>query len=273
MKKIKYFNIALVSFLAIFLSSCVDDKRNDIDLKSDMSNIATFEDYFEFINTETKGSILIQSLKTSMSEESFSALSSIDGNRAPLKFNLEDSVIDFIQYHYSESSNKSFSNKNLDNMSDFFGSELLVNLSSQNVEVSKVYSENNSNYQTVYIPKLINVEFSGLQNGKLVVGSKVVWNFDGNNEKGVVIGLEYNPLAQLSQDVKTEKSDRLLKGITLPDNGEYIIKKEDLEEFPSDALITVYVGRAGYDIALDDEGNDYSLAGLTVYRRDLQLVK
>jgi len=270
MKKIIY-----ISVLSIFsLTSCSDDKGIETNEITE-NKVASFEDYFEFLNTETNGSVIVQSISTPLSSEAFMASSSINGNKQPLALKVDDEVVSFTNYQYSELAKKSYSNVNLDNMSNVFGNQFTVDITPEQMIASRTSnsSSSNSGVESVYIPNLINAQFSGLSNGKIVAGSQISWNFDSQNESGVVIGLEYNPLSQLEESIVTQKSDRLLKGVTLADSGIYTITTQDLAEFPSNSMLTFYIGRAGFNIATDDNGNDYSLAGLTVSRADLQIQK
>ena len=127
--------------------------------------------------------------------------------------------------------------------------------------------------ESAYIPSIVKAEFLGLQGDKIVVGSEVIWNFDDQNENGVVISIEYNPLSQLEESIVNQKSTPLLKGITTQDDGSYTITTQDLAEFPQNAILTFYVARAGYGISTNDSGEDYSLAGLTVNRADFKIQK
>ncbi|QMU64213.1 MAG: hypothetical protein GKR88_07870 [Flavobacteriaceae bacterium] len=266
-------NIALIALLAMFITSCSDDNSIQTEEITE-SKVASFEDYFEFLNTETNGSVIVQSVKTPLSNEAFMASSSINGNKQPLALKVDENTVSFTNYQYSETANKSYSNVNLEDMSTVFGNQFSVDVTPEQIIASRnSSSSNDSNIESVYIPNLINAQFAGLSNGKIVVGSQISWNFDSQNENGVVIGLEYNPLSQLEESIVSQKSDRLLKGVTLADSGTYTITAQDLAEFPSNSMLTFYVGRAGYNIATDDSGSDYSLAGLTVSRADLQIVK
>lgn len=263
---------ALVASIAVFAFSCSDDSGVQTEEITE-NNIASFEDYFEFLNTETNGNVVIQSIETPLSNEAFMASSSIVGNQQPLTLKANENTINFTNYQYSESANESYSNITLSNMSSFFGNQFTVNIVNKQIVAKSSESSEISSIESVYIPNLINAQFSGLNNGKIVAGSQISWNFDNQNENGVVIGLEYNPLSQLEETVVAQKPDRLLKGVTLDDTGSYTITAQDLTEFPSNSMLTFYVGRAGYNIATDDDGNDYSLSGLTVSRADLQIKK
>jgi len=268
MKKIYYVIALFISMIALSCTNNVDEIQTD---NITENKVASFEDYFEFLNTETDGSVIVQSISTPLANETFKATSSIKGNKMPVTLKVENKIVSFTNYNYSETTNKSYSNVNLDDMSEIFGGTFEMELNSNQLVVNKNSSPSNS-VESVYIPNLIQVQFSGLQNGKIIEGSQISWNSDSDNENGVVLGIEYNPLSQLEESIVTQKSDRLLKGVTLVDNGSYTISQQDLIDYPSNAMLTFYIGRAGYSIT-SDGAKDYSLAGLTVSRADFKIQK
>ena len=270
MKKIIY-----ISVLSIFsLISCSDDKGIETNVVTE-NKVASIDDYFEFLNTDTDGSVIVQSISTPLSNEAFMASSSIKGDKTPLALKVEQKTISFTNRQYSQVAKKSYSNVNIDNMSEIFGSTFKVELSSNQIEAKRTSKSSSSSdsVESTYIPSIVKAEFLGLQNDKIVVGSEVIWNIDDQNENGVVISIEYNPLSQLEESIVNEKSTPLLKGITTQDDGSYTITAQDLAEFPQNAILTFYVARAGYGISTNDSGEDYSLAGLTVNRADFKIQK
>ena len=59
MKKIIY-----ISVLSIFsLISCSDDKGIETNVVTE-NKVASIDDYFEFLNTDTDGSVIVQSIST-----------------------------------------------------------------------------------------------------------------------------------------------------------------------------------------------------------------
>jgi hypothetical protein len=268
-------NIIYISVLSVLgLLSCSED--NGIKTKNVAENkVASFEDYFEFLNTETDGSVLVQSISTPLSSEAFMASSSIKGDKTPLALKVEQKTISFTNHHYSQAAKKSYSNVSIENISEIFGGTFKVELGAKQIEAKRINEKPSSSdsVESTYIPEIVKAEFLGLQNNRIVVGSEVVWNVDDQNQNGVVVSIEYSPLSQLEESVVAEKSTPLLKGITTPDDGSYTITAKDLSEFPQNAMLTFYVARAGYGISTNDSGEDYSLAGLTVNRADFRIQK
>jgi len=273
MEKIKIITLLILVMASI---SCTDEITGTID---DEISISSFEDYFKFMNQETDGSVLIQSISTINSNgEIFSVSSSIKGNKNPLTFIVDDRTLNFSNYHYSSKQDKSHSNLSNQDLRNVFGNKFEVELNTSSIYAKStasdksISSENISSISSVYIPELVSASFSNLANGKIVAGTSINWNADYINQNGVVIGLEYNPLAQSKKSIKEEKPERLLTGLTVEDNGSYTISAKDLSQYPSNAMMTLYIGRAGYNNTTDTTGNnDYSLAAMTVSRADLEI--
>jgi hypothetical protein len=269
MKNIKYIATFLI-FLIIGVS-CSDKAEGIMD---EETSIATFEDYFKFLNQETNSGVLIQSMSTINSNgETFSIASDTKGDKAPLTLKVNDRTLSFNNYSYSSKQNRSYSNISNQDLRSVFGNKFEIELTNSNVfaKTSEAITESLS---SVYIPEVVSSSFSNLSQGKVVVGTIINWNTDSLNENGVVIGLEYNPLAQYDELIVKEKSDRLLTGLTVEDNGSYTVTAEDLAQYPSNAMMTLYVGRAGYNITTNSTGEvDYSMAAMTVMRADLEIQK
>ena len=253
------------------LYSCTDESNGVINEPE--QSISTFEDYFAFMNQETDAGVLIQSMSTINSNgETFSVASNIKGNKRPLTLKVDNRALNFNDYYYSSEKNRSYSNLSNQDLRSVFGNTFEVELTDSDVQAKTTNTD--EDISSVYIPEIVNLSFSNLVNGKIGVGTQIIWNSDADNTNGVVVGLEYNPLAQLEQSVIDEKPNRLLTGVTIVDNGNYTITASDLDQYPSESLVTVYVDRAGYNITTDPSGNtDYSLAAMTATRADLTIEK
>ena len=274
MKKIIYMSVlSLIGFVA-----CSDDTGIETSPVTE-NKVASFEDYFDFLNTETDGSVIAQSISTPLSNEAFMVSSSIKGDREPLGLKVEDKTVRFSNRQYSTTTNKSNSNVSVDDLSGIFGNKFNVELAPNLISASKssdgkiTNSTNGESQESVYIPEIVRAQFLGLQDDKIAVGSQVAWNADFDNENGVVISFEYSPHSQLEESIANKKSDNYLKGVTTEDDGSYIITSEDLMVFPENAIITIYVARAGFGISTNISGEDYSLAGVTANRADFRVKK
>lgn len=274
MKKVVY--ISILS-LCLFVA-CSDDTETETNTVIE-NKIASFEDYFEFLNTETDGSVIAQSISTPLSNEAYMVSSSIKGDRDPLDLKVENKIVRFSNRQYSITTNKSYSNVSVDDLSEIFGNKFNVELAPNLISANKsndgkvTNSTDRESQESVYIPSIVRAEFFGLQEDKIVAGSEVVWNADSENENGMVISFEYDPLSQVEESIANQKPDNQLKGVTTEDNGSYTISAQDLVEFPDNAIITIYVARAGFGISTNINGEDYSLAGVTAKVADFKVKK
>jgi hypothetical protein len=273
MKKIVY-----ISILSLCVSiACSDNIETETSTVTE-NKVASFEDYFEFLNTETDGSVIAQSISTPLSNEAYMVSSSIKGDRAPLNLKVENKTFRFSNRQYSTTTNKSYSNVNVDDLSEIFGNKFNVELTSSFIAANKsddktTNSTGGNSEESVYIPNIVKAEFLGLQDNNIVSGSEIVWNADSENENGIVISFEYDPLSQLEESIANQNPDNHLKGVTTEDDGSYTIIAQDLAEFPDNAIITIYVARAGFGISTNINGEDYSLAGVSAKVADFKVKK
>ncbi len=267
----KYKLLVLSVLLQLSLVSCKEKTHVIEDDK--VVNATAIEDYFEFFNSPTNGSILVQSFETNASgRQSYTITSSFDGNRIPFDFRVEDKMLSFDNYFYNESNNKSSAVITDMEIQEFYGNNFTIDFES-NAAVLKDSQSGADSTASLYIPDLIHVQFSGLDAGKVVVGSTISWNFDGSNENGVVIAFEYSPYSQYDEEISSQYPEGRLGGISVADNGEYVIKESDLQYLPNNALVSVYVGRAGFLISNDGNGNTFSIAGYTVSNNEFYIQK
>ncbi len=273
MKTIK---ILLASLLVSFVFTSCKDEVTDVKLADEKNKTATIEDYLNFLNTPTDGSIIIQSFETNLSNgQSYLITSSLSGDQKPLNMLLNEMNVNFYDYSYVKSTDKSYSYKNDIDVSELFGKKFDLTIDG-NAAALKSSQNQTDTIDGVYIPELIHIQFTGLQEGKIVEGTIINWNFDGLNQNGVVIAFEYNPFSQYEGNISAENPERYLNGITITDNGSYTITAADLQYLPNNAVISVYVGRAGYSITSYNNGSDensYAVAGYTVSRSDFVIEK
>lgn len=265
--------LIIIGFIGIF-SSCQDKNVIDVTEEEEIS-IASFEDYYDFLVEKTSTTVQVQSFTSVLSIEkpNHSLSSSIRGEKKPPNLNIDGNSFIFNNYSYSDSKKRSYSDKQGIDLSNFFGNNFSVSYDGRSINLAKKTSTTG---ESVYIPKEIDVEFEGVDNETniLKVGTKIIWNKDDLNVNGVVIGIEYETYAQ-SADILEKYPDleSFMTGLTINDSGEYTIKVEDLEDLPNNAVFDFYVGRAGFGIVTDEEGEDHSLSGYTVSTTQFEIQK
>ena len=52
-------------------------------------------------------------------------------------------------------------------------------------------------------------------------GTIITWNIDTANANGMVLAIEYSPLAQKEQTIAQTYSTRIMRGSTVQDDGSY----------------------------------------------------
>lgn len=253
MKNILKFAIIAIAF---GLFSCNDDlNENSNDTSSEIKNNDLAKNYLNFFRTKSaEGSVLIQSTTSS-------AMQYINKN---ITFAEKKS-----RNNSKSSSNKRIEIKGFDNNIDgknmknsardsnnFFGKVLSYRVV-DNSRLNKSSSESN-NYNEVYIPKLINVTYS---TEKLVPGTKVSWNVDNLNLKGVIVSVEYYAINQPNTKLAFNNPTTIKRSFVIDDAiGSYTVTKEDLEMFPNKSVLDINVLRAGFDT---DDNSNMAIAGLT----------
>lgn len=276
MKKIFLYTVAIITTFST--SSCTNDGVQNISRSEESSNrIASFEDYYKFISSDTKNKVIIQNIGSAYTNEKIQSVSAISkgGNK----------VLEFFANGKNYTSDKSFKGSNStswssnENVNSLYGKKLFLNYSNSRINLSTTKGASNvankgeeDGELSLYIPEIINAKVSGLVNNKIVPGTRVTWNADNLNEKGVVFGVEYSPLAQTDSKIAEQNASRIVRGTTFIDNGSYTITKEDLDKFPNGASLSFYIGRAGYVISND--GNieeDFSVAAYTAVRSDFDI--
>lgn len=273
----KYLKLLLLSGIVPLIFSCGEDERAIVETK-EKDKLTSVRDFLDFLNIETTGGVLFQSLASPYTDHTYQVSSTMEGNGEPLAFLFDGKQINPLEYRYDKKSNRSYTDTKSINVKDLYGKHFSVASFPKNQKKMYLRSINDGaaedKFEKIYIPEVIYTTFDNLKNEKVAEGTTITWNADTENEKGVFLGIEYSPYSQSKKEIIQDSPERLLKGFNLPDKGTYTITKEDLADFPDNASITFYVGRAGYNVVLDkDTGKDYSIAGISVFTADFQVDK
>ncbi len=259
----------IIACCSLFLFSC-SNENSDID-KTPESKLASFEDYLKFMNSETKNSLLIQSVSTLNSPNNLYTISarSLESNSA-LSFKLDGT--EFSPNDVTINNNSTAWSRSDQDLTNLFGKKF--DLTFSNNQILARSGSTNETSTNVYIPELINVNVSNLNEGKVVPGTIISWNIDTLNANGMVLAIEYSPLAQKEQTIAETYSTRIMRGSTVQDNGSYTITASDLEHYPDNATLSFYIGRASFIITNDgNPNNDLSVGAYTVVRSDFKIDK
>jgi PBP1b-binding outer membrane lipoprotein LpoB len=270
MKKI----ILSLSLVLLFVSCAKED--NAIDQSASSQKVTSFEDYLKFVNADTKGQVLIQSISGLESGNNIYNMSTtIEGNNeAPLIISLDNRKFgNNVISKTSKNSNAIASNTDL---SSFFGKKISFELQNKsiNAKTTSATSKSLNNPSAVYIPQLLKSKVSGLVNGKVVAGTTITWNADSQNINGVILTMEYKVLTQIEASIVAKFPKDITGGCTKEDTGLYTITASDLSGFPDDSIISFFIGRTGYTIVNDKTtSDDVSVGGITAVRTDFHINK
>jgi len=260
-----------------FFASCTE--KNIADIETDKDEIASFQDYFSFLQEETTVNIFIQSYSGSVQGDTDpipDISASIEGNKKPINIEIENRLYTFNEYDYSDLKKRTYTTYSPDyrtkDLQEIYGKKFKIDVLNDKLKATGTF-ESSTTVKSVYIPELIRADFQGLVNGNIVPGTKVTWNADGLNTNGIVVGIEYSASSQYDKSITTNYPDHIMEGYTLPDNGEYTFKASDFIDYPDKADLDFYVARAGFGVTIDNAGKDYKISAMTVSSRRLTIQK
>lgn len=260
MKNIKNISFLALSIVAALFASC-QNEENSIQKATSEEQANLLRNYSKYLSTEKQnGTILIQSnasrngVKTYFaSEKNTYAENEKRGGRK---------TIEIVGEKNSKLTNRGTST----DFSDYYGQTVRYVVRDQ-------ASKETSPTVETYIPQEINVSFksgdgSNFDYSNLRVGTVLSWNVDPNNENGVAVVFEYNPINQINVGLAYKNPVFKNARYVLPDkNGSYTITAKDLEIFPKDAIITCNVLRGNFAVKV--QGEQPTLLAITNMSNDL----
>ncbi len=262
----RYSIVTIIAIIAMFTSCKPENDDYYINQVNDNQPTSIME-YFDFYKTQCDAEFMMQSTKSTYSEPSFSAMASIKGNQFPKGLCVDgQNALRSQDYYYSKSADKSFSNfHNNDFIIDpknLYGRQFQISNLVNDVSLKSLHELGDT---TICFPQLISVHFENLQDGKVVAGSRIVWNNDANNENGIVIAVEYVPSSQSDSEIASENPNHLIFGTTVADNGSYTVTSSDLSYFPTGAYVHIYVGRAACETVVGPNNYLYKISAYTLF--------
>lgn len=258
--------------LIFALSSCTNE-NHEID-RENQENVASFKDYFKLMQ-DTKALIAISSVSSMESTENMYTISSvIKGNGNPYDISLNNQNFNYQNNNLSNTADISSWCDTKKDLSAFYGKNLKIELVNNTINTKTSISNKDGEDSDLYIPELLNVEVKGLVNGKITNGTTIIWNADPKNTKGVIISVEYCKMNQSNQSIAENNIKDIVRGSTISDSGSYTITSKDLSYFANDASLTFSIGRAGYTIKNQSEGdNDVVIGAYTIVRANYHIKK
>lgn len=240
--------VMLISFIFLF-SSCSEDmtKNNDDFLTENSINTEMAKKYLEFYTSKKKaGSILIQSNTSKLIQNTSK---NISFQEKPT----DDKTLPNNKIEIKDLNTEISSKLNQKNYVGMFGRNVSYKVINNNIN-----NKNNDDFDSVYIPELINID---INTDRLQPGTTISWNVDNLNQNGVVVSVEYNAINQLDTRLAFDNPSSIRRSFVIEDTqGSYTISQNDLDIFPNNALLDINVLRAGFDV---DENTGVSIAGVS----------
>ncbi len=254
MKKIIY----LIGLTIIILYSCQKNKLEAI--SNQVTTLPTLIEMYNIINTDTDGSIVIQSQvgidsQDGVRNNNISASSNESGNAK--RNNLFTTItVGGIVLGSNGTARPTGSDQNKE-VASLFGTDIPISI---NHYQAKGEGNTESNAHTLYMPKLISMTHDI---DEISDGTKISWNADSKNKKGVIIRLEYTALTQQEESISNSNPNNITKGFVLPDNGTLTITNSMLKTFPNKANIIVTLARGNIALLDNKDETTYKAGGIT----------
>lgn len=231
---------------AFMLVSCSDenaklsgnDSKDSKSLNKVNNKISSTEDYYNFLNPQTKDFIMIEDLRNLQGDVIENNIYSQSREASPLGLLINNKDL---SNDIKQATTLSYWNNTFEPKSFFNGSFVTADIAKGKISLS---STSQSSDET-YIPKQMVVKVLVGEDGIVKPGTLVSWESDERNENGVVVGIEYNAKDQSNPDIAAQNVKDIRRFSTIEDNGSYKITEDDLSNFPKGANLTFYVSRIG----------------------------
>jgi hypothetical protein len=247
-------SVLLIFMLVGWLGAC--KKSNTVFIPG-----AAASDYYTFLSQSSNGTLVLQSYAT-IDSQGVSTLTDVEGvytdtNRNILtggpmsigNMTFSDSIVG-TQYYYGGIPIQGAS---------YFGTTLLYKLNPViSGQVTGAPLQSN-----LYAPALININSPSI-GSKVNTGTKITWNADPNNTKGILIELKYDPTAKSNLALSTAYPSEITRSATATDNGSYTFKGIDLAGFPAGSSLNLNLSRYNYaKIYSSDSTRKYLITAFT----------
>lgn len=183
------------------------------------------------------------------------------GEYIPNNLMVNGTKLGFLNTQFQQDENKTYFSSIFD-FSELYGKFISVESEEDSFKILSSEIEKSS---SIYIPKLLEIEVSNLNNGRLVTGGVLNWNIDDINSKGVLLSIYFEYLKQ-DEGFELPSNYDVVIEVTriIEESGEYIFKEEDLAVFPSNAKLSIGLSRIcnGEVVGLNSE-KDFTIRAIS----------
>lgn len=256
----------LVVFIVVALSSCSKKYVN-----VEPTQVSTIMEYYNFLRQDNVGSFSMQQFQTLATQNYNSPSTKIGGffTKAGKAIPKGDVQIGSLLFSPNAAYNYEYGNRTSQG-EELYGTDVVFKLNIKNTNGSVATTGTNDDptvTDTMYVPKRILLSSPIWSNDNTIqAGTKIEWNIDPKNKRGVVIILDYDP-AKLpyNQGETPPAGKRVAKAIPVAEtDGSYTITAADLEGFEKGTKIDFTIGRANFKTTDAGGGDKYALYAYTV---------
>jgi hypothetical protein len=260
--------------VAIF-SSC---SKKDVSVEATAPS--TIMEYYNFLRQDNVGSFSMQQFQTAATQYYSSPITKVGGffTKAGKAIPKGDVQIGNLLFSPNAAYNYEYGNRGIQG-EELYGTDVVfkLNIKNTNGGVATMGANDEPTVtDTMYVPKSILLSSPIWSNDNTIqAGTKIVWNVDPKNKRGVVIILDYDP-AKLpyNQGETPPAGKRVAKAIPVTDtDGSYTITAADLEGFEKGTNIDFTIGRANFKTTDAGGGEKYALYAYTIVVNDFKVIK
>lgn len=265
----------LVVFTVAVFSSC---SKNDVNVEA--TPASTIMEYYKFLRQDNVGSFSMQQFQTAATQYYSSPITKIGGffTKAGKAIPKGDVQIGNLLFSPNAAYNYEYGNRGIQG-EELYGTDVVFKLNIKNTNGGVATTGTNDEptvTDTMYVPKRIILSSPIWSNDNAIqAGTKIEWNIDPKNKRGVVIILDYDP-AKLpyNQGETPPAGKRVAKAIPVTDtDGSYTITAADLEGFEKGTNIDFTIGRANFKTTDAGGGDKYALYAYTIVVNDFKVIK
>jgi hypothetical protein len=265
----------LVLFTMAVFSSC---SKKDVNIEATAPS--TIMEYYNFLRQDNVGSFSMQQFQTAATQYYSSPITKVGGffTKAGKAIPKGDVQIGNLLFSPNAAYNYEYGNRGIQG-EELYGTDVVfkLNIKNTNGGVATMGANDEPTVtDTMYVPKSILLSSPIWSNDNTIqAGTKIAWNVDPKNKRGVVIILDYDP-AKLpyNQGETPPAGKRVAKAIPVTDtDGSYTITAADLDGFEKGTNIDFTIGRANFKTTDAGGGEKYALYAYTIVVNDFKVIK
>lgn len=256
------YKISAPVFIILLLSGCTKDEEDHFPL---MKQIPTFMEYLNFGNSNYNGYIALQSYK-GFGTDDFSDDNAVYKAKARV-MSKDGRYLNLGALSIGDISLTADNNNHYDLLTSDFGRHATRHLYGRDIALGfsgpGTLSARDGE-QTMYIPMPLEISKPDwdISGNNVLAGNPVIeWNADAENDKGVIVLVEFNPNNVDNRETFGANHTPVKHILVTEDDGKYTLQLNKIERIPKGAIIRLSLIRANFTIfELTEAGEDLDIA-------------